>query len=75
MWLLPWLAIPALLGGGVGFIALWRVSERDIYRVVPHEETEWGTLFAIVGPWGKIYGYDRFVPATQRCAALNRREP
>jgi hypothetical protein len=69
---LPWLVTPALLAGIVGFVILWRTSERSRFRLVPHEETEWGTIFAIVGPWGKVYGYDRYIPAMQRCEALNK---
>ena len=42
------------------------------FTIRPHEETEWGTMFAIVDPSGKVVGYDRKVPAEQRCAALNR---
>lgn len=41
------------------------------FTVRPHEKTEWGMMFAIVDPRGEIVGYDRKVPAEQRCAALN----
>lgn len=41
------------------------------FTVAAHEETEWGTMFAIIAPSGQIVGYDRYVPARQRCSALN----
>lgn len=43
-----------------------------MYTVVEHEMTQWGMIFAIVDPNGKIVGYDREVPAKQRCATLNK---
>lgn len=56
-----------------GFAAIDEAVARSRrFTIRPHEETEWGTMFAIVDPDGKIIGYDRRVPAEQRCAALNR---
>lgn len=42
------------------------------HTIRPHEETEWGTMFAIVDPSGQIVGYDRKKAAEERCAALNQ---
>jgi hypothetical protein len=41
------------------------------FTIRPHEETEWGTMFAIVDPKGEVVGLDRYAAAKQRCAALN----
>jgi hypothetical protein len=65
--------IPAPFAALAIFVA-WRVL-RDVprYRVEPHEETEWGQMFAIVDLDGEIVGLDRWKPANERCAALNSR--
>lgn len=42
-----------------------------MFKVVRHEETDWGPLFAIVRDDGEVIGLDRHYPARQRCAALN----
>jgi hypothetical protein len=65
--------IPAPFAALAIFVA-WRVL-RDVprYRVEPHEETEWGQMFAIVDLDGEIVGLDRWKPAHERCAALNSR--
>ena len=70
-WWFPWIAVPAIVAAGVWFVILLRIGEREIYRPVLHERSEWGDIYAIVGPWGKVYGYDRWKPANERCAALN----
>lgn len=44
---------------------------RTKHTIRPHEETEWGTMFTIVDPSGKVVGYDRKKAAQERCAALN----
>jgi hypothetical protein len=64
--------IPAPVAALAVFV-MWRVL-RDVprYRVEPHEETEWGQMFAIVDLDGEIVGLDRWKPAHERCAALNR---
>jgi hypothetical protein len=41
------------------------------FKISPHEETEWGTMFAIVDPKGEIVGLDRYVVAKARCDELN----
>jgi hypothetical protein len=63
--------IPAPFAALAVFV-MWRVL-RDVprYRVEPHEETEWGRMFAIVDLDGTIVGLDRGKPANERCAALN----
>lgn len=56
--------------GGMMVMAFW--PEKKPYRVVEHEKTDWGVMFAIVSPKGEIVGLDRWKPARERCAALNR---
>lgn len=43
------------------------------FKIIPHEETEWGTFFACVDEDhpDKIVFVDRFVLAQMRCDELN----
>jgi hypothetical protein len=51
---------------------LWFMPRKKAYRLVEQEMTEWGVMFAIISPKGDIVGIDRWKPANERCAALNR---
>lgn len=71
--LLRWLVAPVLSLATLGLLGMgWLDRRSRRFKVVEHEETEWGTMFAIVSPQGKIVGYDRWKPAQERCAALNK---
>ena len=70
---MAWAIIPPLFGH------LKRLTDELFGRprqftITPHEETEWGTMFAIRDPKGQIVGLDTYTVARQRCAAFNRGE-
>ena len=44
-----------------------------MFRIEEHEETAWGTMFAIIGPDGEIVGLDRYAQAKARRDELNRK--
>lgn len=69
IYIICWACLFVSITGMLAF-AFW--PEKKRYRVVEHEKTDWGTMFAIISPKGEIVGLDRYVVAKQRCAALNR---
>lgn len=44
------------------------------YFIRPMKRDEWGARFEIVSPDNKVVGFDWYVNAKQRCAALNAKQ-
>ena len=43
-----------------------------MFKAVPHEQTEWGAIFAVVDKNGRIVALDRWYLAEARAEELNR---
>lgn len=67
---LIWLGILGTLVAGI--VAAYRVPK---FRVIPIEQTEWGTLFAVVDAWGRRHFIGRYKVAREQLVAMNSKKP
>lgn len=69
---MEWLAIAVVLALLVaGIVAAYRVPK---FRVIPIEQTEWGTLFAVVDAWGRRHFIGRYKVAREQLFAMNSKK-